>query len=176
MGSEGNEISSFPLCDRGLCVSCSRKATVAVSQFLGEVPKLYFMALFWFFTALYQGVLTEGGSWTKDQKASVGITPFLPLPPLWQHDLVDEVDDGGGRLLGVQLSKQVADVLGRAARLLGHETEHSESEREGKGMWEYVLVSMRGSSGKAGNQTDPFSRSDLNSFLTDLKGRRAAFY
>lgn len=48
-----------------------------------------------------------------------------PLPARRQHNLVDEVDDGGGRLFGVQLSKQVANVLCQAARLLGDETKHS---------------------------------------------------
>lgn len=53
----------------------------------------------------------------------------LHLPALRQHDLVDEGDDGRGRLLGVQLCKQVANVLCHAARLLGYEAEHSEKKR-----------------------------------------------
>lgn len=51
---------------------------------------------------------------------------WLPLSARRQHDLVDEVDDGGGRLFGVQLGKQVADVLCQAARLLSYETKNPE--------------------------------------------------
>lgn len=57
---------------------------------------------------------------------------FLHLPALWQHNLVDEVDDGRGRLFGVQLCKQVANILCQAAGLLGYETEHPEKKRAEK--------------------------------------------
>lgn len=56
--------------------------------------------------------------------------PFLRLPPLRQQDLVDEVDDGGGGLLGVQLREHVADVLRLAAGLLRYETKHPERKGE----------------------------------------------
>lgn len=60
----------------------------------------------------------------------------LPLSTRRQHDLVDEVDDGGGGLLGVQLGKQVANVLGQAARLLGYETKHPEGlQGRDRGRW-----------------------------------------
>lgn len=50
----------------------------------------------------------------------------LPLSALGQHDLVDEVDDSRGRLFGVQLGKQVTNVLSQTARLLGDKTKHPE--------------------------------------------------
>lgn len=53
----------------------------------------------------------------------------LPLSARRQHDLVDKVDDGRGRLFGVQLGKQVANVLCQAARLLGYKAKHPERER-----------------------------------------------
>lgn len=40
-----------------------------------------------------------------------------------QHDLGDEVDDGGGRLVGVELSEEVAGVVCAATLLPGHEAE-----------------------------------------------------
>lgn len=52
------------------------------------------------------------------------------LSALRQHDLVDKVDDGRGRLFGVQLGKQVANVLCQAARLLGYKTKHPESSKK----------------------------------------------
>lgn len=58
----------------------------------------------------------------------------LRLAALRQHDLVDKVDDGRGRLFGVELGKHVANILRQAARLLGHEPEHPEGdEREEDG-------------------------------------------
>ena len=48
------------------------------------------------------------------------------LPALrGQHDLVDEVDDGRGWLLGVQLREQVTHVLSYTSWLLRHEAKHS---------------------------------------------------
>lgn len=56
----------------------------------------------------------------------------LPLPAWRQHDLVDKVDDGRGRLIGVQLGEQVANVLRQAARLLGYEAKHPAREGDGE--------------------------------------------
>lgn len=41
-----------------------------------------------------------------------------------EHDFVDEVDDGHGRLLGVHLCKQVTHVLCGAACPPGHKAKH----------------------------------------------------
>lgn len=42
-----------------------------------------------------------------------------------QHDLVDEVDDGGGWLLWVEFGEQVTHVLRHAAWFLSYKPEHS---------------------------------------------------
>lgn len=46
---------------------------------------------------------------------------------LCQHDLVDKVDDGRSRLLGVQFCEKVAHVLCHAAGFLGNKTKHLNS-------------------------------------------------
>lgn len=48
-----------------------------------------------------------------------------------QHDLGDEVDNGGGRLVGVKLSEEVAGVVRGAALLPGHEAEEPAGAGEG---------------------------------------------
>lgn len=47
------------------------------------------------------------------------------------HDLGDEVDDGGGRLVGVKLSEEVTGVVRGAALLAGHEPEEPAGAGEG---------------------------------------------
>lgn len=49
---------------------------------------------------------------------------LLVLPPLRQHDLVDEIDDGNRRLFWVQLCEEVTDVLCHAAGLLGYKSKN----------------------------------------------------
>lgn len=71
------------------------------------------------------------GDWlTKIAVAAANVSSQRLPALLRQHDLVDEVDNGGGRLLGVQLCEHVANVLGQAAGLLGYETKHPESREE----------------------------------------------
>ena len=45
---------------------------------------------------------------------------------LSNHDLGDKVDDGGGGLLGVELGKQMARVVGHPSLLAGHESKDPE--------------------------------------------------
>lgn len=47
------------------------------------------------------------------------------------HDLGDKVDDGGGRLVGVELGKEVAGVVCGAALLPGHEAKEPAGAGEG---------------------------------------------
>ena len=66
------------------------------------------------------------------------LSPHAPSPLPWpwarggggssllagtQHDLGDKADDGGGRLVGVKLSKEVAGVVRGASLFPGHKTE-----------------------------------------------------
>lgn len=48
-----------------------------------------------------------------------------------QHDLGDEVDNGGGRLVGIKLSEEVAGVVRGAALLPGHKAEEPAGAGEG---------------------------------------------
>lgn len=48
-----------------------------------------------------------------------------------QHDLGDKVDNGGSRLVRVQLSEQVAGVVRGAALLPGHKAEEPAGVGEG---------------------------------------------
>lgn len=49
-----------------------------------------------------------------------------------QHDLGDEVDNGGGRLAGVKLCKEVAGIVCGAALLPGHKAEEPAGAGEGE--------------------------------------------
>lgn len=51
-----------------------------------------------------------------------------------QHDLGDKVDDGRGRLVGVQLSEEVAGVVRGAALLPGHEAKEPAGAGKGDGL------------------------------------------